>query len=72
MAQPPRPKHVTLGPPGPYELPEAKGQPNLAIPPEDSQRERLVFPLEDKTELHLPVRDNVLRKLYETLKKRFD
>jgi hypothetical protein len=71
MAQLPRPKSVTLGAPGPYLLPEAKGQPTLVIA-EGNLPERLLFPLADGTDLYLPARDDVLRKLYETLKARFE
>jgi hypothetical protein len=34
--------------------------------------EQLHFPLEDGTDLYLPVREDVLRKLYETLAQRFE
>ena len=71
MAKPPLPTRTTLGPPGPYLLPEAKGQPTLEVTGAKLP-ERLHFPLEDGTDLYLPVREDVLRKLFETLRQRFE
>jgi hypothetical protein len=71
MAKPPLPRRTTLGPPGPYLLPEAKGRPTLEVTGAKLP-EWLHFPLEDGTDLYLPVREDVLRKLFETLRQRFE
>lgn len=70
MSDLPHPKRVQLTPPGPYILQEAQGFLALAIA-QGQLPIQLRFVLGDGQELHLPISNIALGRLYAALKGHF-